>query len=139
MNPAQQRQLEVIARLGRGADIELRLRQHVEGAHQVLVREPRRQRLDPIALGLGGDLRIVQPRRIELDDQQVARQARELADHQAQVVAGLDGAGRLLEHAGAIFVGHGVDDVDQQIAAHQPEDRRDVVGGQRSVPAKAMT
>ncbi len=43
----RERHLEVIARLCGAADVELRLRQQVEGAHQVLAREPLAQGEQP--------------------------------------------------------------------------------------------
>ena len=58
VDPPQQRHLEVIARLRGAADVGLRPRQQVERAQQILAREARGQRLQPIALAFAGDLRI---------------------------------------------------------------------------------
>ena len=47
----------------------------------------------------------------------------------AHVVAGLDRARGELEHGGAVLARHGLGDVHQQIAPHQAQHRRHVVGG----------
>ena len=48
VHPTQQRHLEVIARMGRGADVGFGFRQHVKGAHQVLARKPLRECGEPL-------------------------------------------------------------------------------------------
>jgi hypothetical protein len=58
VDPPQERHLEVIPRLGRAADLVLRASQQIEGPQQILARKTRRQRLQPIALPFGGNLRV---------------------------------------------------------------------------------
>ena len=58
VNPAQQRHFQVVSRVHRAAYVELRLRQHVEGAHQILAGEPRGKSDDALALPIGSYLGI---------------------------------------------------------------------------------
>ena len=59
VDPAEQRHLEVIARLHRCADIDFGLRQHLEGAHQILGRELRRERAQSLAFAVSSDFGVV--------------------------------------------------------------------------------
>ena len=77
----------------------------------------RRQRLQPIALGFGGHLGIGHARRIDADDKDVARQPRELAHDEPEIVAGLDRLPGQLEGGGAVFTRDGIGNVEEQIAA----------------------
>ena len=61
VNPAKERHLEVVARLHRRADVDFGFRQDLERAHQILCRELRRQRAEPLALAVGRNFRIVHP------------------------------------------------------------------------------
>ena len=128
MNPPGERHLERVPRLGRAADVELGAREQVEGAQQVLARKPRGQRREPVALVLGGNFRIRQARRVDTDDHQVPREARQLPADEPQVVPGLDDRGGLIEGAGHVLVGHGLDDRELPVAADEPEDGADVGG-----------
>ncbi len=129
MNPPEQRHLEVIPRLRRAADLELGAAEHVERAHQVLVRIPRGQRLQPIPLALDRDLRIGEPRRIDPDHEQVADDARQFAAHETEIVAGFDGAASEIEDGGGVLARDRVHDVEEQVAAHEAEYGRDVLRG----------
>ena len=128
VDPPEERQLEMIARLRRAADVVVGLRQHVEGAHQILAREEARERADPLALALGGDLGILEARGVEPDEQQVAVQPRQLADDVPHVVAGLDSARGELEHGRPVLARDGLRDIHQQIAPDEAQHGRHVVG-----------
>ena len=75
MIPSQQRHLEVIPRLHRGANVELGLRQKIERPEQIFARETLRQRFQAIAIAFRSDLRIVDTRRIDGEHQQVPNDA----------------------------------------------------------------
>ena len=113
IDPSQERHLEVIARLRRGPNVGLRFRQHVECAQQIFAREAARERRQPIALALRGDLGIVDARGIDRQHEQVANDARQFPAHGAQVVAHFDGAGGERKRRRGIFVGHGLHRVEQ--------------------------
>ena len=55
----------MIARLCRGADVELGARQEIERPQQILARVAAYERRQPIALGFTGDLGIAEARRID--------------------------------------------------------------------------
>ena len=110
------------------ADIGFCFRQHVEGAQQIFTRESRGQRLDAVALPFAGNLWIGDARRIDRQDEEIAHDARQLAAHGAKVVAHFDGARGQGERRGRVLVGDRLNGIQQQIAPHQPEHRRHVVG-----------
>ena len=111
-------------------DVLLGLGEQVERAHQVLAREPARQRGQPRALPFG-QLAVAGPLRIDRDHHDVAHHPRQLAEHQLQVVPRLHGAVGERERARAVFVGHRVEQVEEQVAAHQAEHGGDVVDRHR--------
>ena len=108
------------------------MREHVEGAKQVLARESGRQRRQPLALIFGRDLGVGHPRRIDGQHQQVADDPRDLATHQAQIVAEVHGATGQLERRRRRLIGHRRHHVEDEIPAHQSEHRRDVFGRDRA-------
>ena len=72
VNPAQQRHLEVISGLRRDTHVGLGFREDIERAQQILARETRDERRDPLALRFGGNLRIGEARRIHGQDEEIA-------------------------------------------------------------------
>ena len=86
----------------------------------------RRQRGQPLALALG-QLAVAGARRIDRHHHHVAHHLRQLAADQLQVVPGFDRAVGQRERARTVFGDHRLDQIEQQIAAHQPEHGRDVV------------
>ena len=122
--------LEVVARMRGGADVLLGLGQQIERAHQVLAREALRQRRQPLALALG-QLAVAGARRIDRHHHHVADHPRQLAADQPQVVAGFHRAVGQRERARAVLVDHRLDQVEQQVAADQPEHGGHVVHGDR--------
>ena len=131
VNPAQHRHLEVVARLRRVADVELGPRQHVEPAQQVLPREPVRERLQALALGVGGDLGVGDAARVHLQHHQVAHQPGELAAHRAQVVPRLDETAGQVEDPVGRLRRHRLRHVEHRVAGHQPQHRRHLGGAYR--------
>ena len=72
-----------------------------------------------------------QPRGIERDHQQIAREPAELSQHCAQLVASFDGPIGELKDGGAIFTCDRLGHVEQQIAPDEPQHRRDIFGRDR--------
>ena len=127
MNPPQQRHLDVIARLRRGANVGLSARQQVEGAQQILAREAGDQGSQPIALAFAGDFRIAQPGRVDPQQQQIANDPRQFTADESQVVTHLDGATDQRKRRGRILVRYRFDRVEDQIATDQTKHGRHIV------------
>ena len=128
MDPAQQCHLEVIARLRRIPDLDVGPAEHIERPHQVLAREARHQGAQSITIALGRHLGVVETGGIDGQDEQIATDAGQLPADQTQIVARLDESTRQLEEVGRSLVGHGLDRIEQQVAADQTEHRRHIVG-----------
>ena len=92
-----------------------------------------------LALALGGQLGIRQARWIDDDQEQIADQPATARGRRAAGRSRVSTARPASVKRGRrVFVGNGRHDVEQQVAADQPEHRGDVVGGDL-LPANAMT
>ena len=129
MNPAQQQHLEVVARLRRFPDLPVRTRQQIESSQQIFTREARRERDETLALALRGNLGIGGAGRIHVDEQEAAREARQLAAHQPQVVPELHGPASECERRHGVLIGHAGDDIEEEVAADDAENGGDVFEG----------
>ena len=110
-----------IARLRARRGRPFELGDQLERAQQILAREARRQRPQPLAVAFDRELRILGPRRIDLQHHQVAHEARQLAADVAQIVARFDQPAGDVEHARRVLVGDDVEQVEQHVALDQAE------------------
>ena len=86
MNPPKQRHLEVVTRIRAAANLVLRLRQHLEGTHQILDRKLRRQRREALAFAFRGKLGIGESLRVDVHDEDVPGEPRELSNDETKIV-----------------------------------------------------
>ncbi len=129
MHQPQQRHLHVVAGLVRAANLLLGAGQQVEPAQQVLARPAVHQREQALAIPIAHHVGVRRARLVHRQDEQVAHRARELAAQELEVVAALDGALGERERRGGVLGHDGVEHVEHEVAADQPEHRDDIFGG----------
>ena len=126
VHPPQQHHFEVIARLRGVPDVQLGLREQIEGAHEIFAREAHGQLGEPLTLVIG-ELAVTSARGIHRQHHHVAHDPGQLPAHQLEVVARLHGSVRQRKRLSPILGDHRLDELEEQIAAHEAEHRRDLV------------
>jgi hypothetical protein len=121
VDPAQQRHFQVIARLGRGPDVDLGLREDLEGAHEILARKLRGEGQQPLAFAVSGNLGIVHTRRVDPQDEQVAGQPCELPDEEPQIVSRLHSLGGQCKRGCPVLARHGFRHVEEEVAPDEAQ------------------
>ena len=109
----------MVTRLGGGADLGFRAYQQVECTKQIFPRKAPSQSVQPIAFALGCDFRVVDPGRIDGEDQQVPHQPGQLATNRPQIAAELYRPPHKGEGRRCVLVGNGLRRVERQIAPDQ--------------------